>query len=213
MLNPSSIPPSEIIRRADVIWKRRGIRPKQHLSEPRPGAVTLMERRAHADRCEALPIELPDDMGESVPLLLHVGPCCLTDGVGRFDDRGIWLDKVCDSTEANIIIQAKDKEQAVFQLYRMYNLSPVIHGKLLTSLNETRVLMNGFIANLRPPNPAPTKETAGRKSQKRITRATAAVRIDLQLEESEVVDIANGSSQADTPGASQAQGGCQCEPK
>lgn len=69
ILNPSSISPSEIIKRADAIWKRRGIRPKQHLSEPRPGAVTLMERRAHADRCEALPIELPDDMGESMLLL------------------------------------------------------------------------------------------------------------------------------------------------
>lgn len=64
MLNPSSISPSEIIKRADVIWKRRGIRPKQHLSEARPGTVTLMERRAHADRCKALPIDLPDDMGE-----------------------------------------------------------------------------------------------------------------------------------------------------
>jgi len=64
ILNPSSIPPSEIIKRADVIWKRRGIRPKQHLSEPRPGAVTLMERRAHADRCETLPADLPDDMGK-----------------------------------------------------------------------------------------------------------------------------------------------------
>lgn len=63
ILNPSSIPPSVIIQRADAIWKRRGIRPKQHLSEPRPGAVTLMEKRAHADRCQALPPDLPDDIG------------------------------------------------------------------------------------------------------------------------------------------------------
>lgn len=63
MLNPSSFPPKTIIERANAIWARRGIRPKQHLSEPRPGAVTLMERRAHADRCEALPDDLPDDMG------------------------------------------------------------------------------------------------------------------------------------------------------
>lgn len=53
-----------IIERADAIWKRRGIRPKQHLSEPRPGAATIMEQRAHADRCETLPSVLPDDMGE-----------------------------------------------------------------------------------------------------------------------------------------------------
>lgn len=64
MLNPSSISPSEIIKRADAIWRRCGIRPKQHISEPRPGAVTLMERRAHADRCNTLPVDLPDDMGE-----------------------------------------------------------------------------------------------------------------------------------------------------
>jgi hypothetical protein len=62
-LFPSSIPPSEIIKRANAIWARRGIKPKQHLSEQRPGAVTLMERRAHADRCESLPVDLPDDMG------------------------------------------------------------------------------------------------------------------------------------------------------
>jgi UV DNA damage endonuclease len=64
MLNPSSISHSEIFKRADAIWRRRGIRPKQHISEPRPGAVTLMERRAHADRCETLPVDLPDGMGQ-----------------------------------------------------------------------------------------------------------------------------------------------------
>ncbi|CAA7271235.1 unnamed protein product [Cyclocybe aegerita] len=60
---PSSISPQEIIKRANTIFDRRGIKPKQHLSEPRPGAVTMMERRAHADRCENLPDDLPDDMG------------------------------------------------------------------------------------------------------------------------------------------------------
>lgn len=43
-------------------WKRKGIRVKQHLSEPRPGAVTVPERRAHADRCQSLPEALPEDM-------------------------------------------------------------------------------------------------------------------------------------------------------
>lgn len=77
MLNPSSISPSAIIQRADAIWKRRGIRPKQHLSEPRPGAVTLMEKRAHADRCSVLPRDLPDDMGKMEPFLpinIFIGP-------------------------------------------------------------------------------------------------------------------------------------------
>lgn len=54
---------------------------KQHLSEPRPGAETVMERRAHADRCQALPPDLPDDV--------------------------------------DLMIEAKDKEQAVFELYRI----------------------------------------------------------------------------------------------
>lgn len=53
----------DIVDRANAIFKRKGIRPKQHLSEPRPGAETLMERRAHADRCQSLPDELDDDMG------------------------------------------------------------------------------------------------------------------------------------------------------
>lgn len=109
-LNPSSIPPSTIIQRADAIWRRRGIRPKQHLSEPRPGAVTLMEKRAHADRCETFPLELPDDI--------------------------------------DLMIEAKDKEQAVLHLYRIYGLQPVIY------------------ASLRPPDMNPSKETKGRKSLK-----------------------------------------------
>lgn len=63
-LNPSSdLTPSEIIARTNAIFARRGIKPKQHLSEPREGAVTVMERRAHADRCQRLPEALPDDMG------------------------------------------------------------------------------------------------------------------------------------------------------
>lgn len=54
---------------------------KQHLSEPRPGAETVMEKRAHADRCKRLPPDLPDDV--------------------------------------DLMIEAKDKEQAVFELYRI----------------------------------------------------------------------------------------------
>ncbi|KAG6857694.1 hypothetical protein H0H87_004110 [Tephrocybe sp. NHM501043] len=66
-LNPSSIPPRAIIQRANAIFARRGITPKQHLSEVRPGASTLMERRAHADRCESLPQDLPDNMASLRP--------------------------------------------------------------------------------------------------------------------------------------------------
>lgn len=54
---------------------------KQHLSEPRPGAVTVMERRAHSDRCAKLPPDCPDDV--------------------------------------DLMLEAKDKEQAVFEMYRI----------------------------------------------------------------------------------------------
>ncbi|KAF9010589.1 UV-endonuclease UvdE-domain-containing protein [Cyathus striatus] len=127
LLNPSSIPPVDIIKRANAIWAYRGIRPKQHLSEPRPGAVTLMERRAHADRCESLPADLPDDM--------------------------------------DLMIEAKDKEQAVLQLYRMYNLHPVNRGNDIPVLPLAKAECS--VASLRPPNSSPTKETQGRKSAKR----------------------------------------------
>jgi UV DNA damage repair endonuclease len=89
MLFPSSIPPPVVIERANEIWKRRGIRPKQHLSEQRPGAVTLMERRAHSDRCEALPTALPDDMGKQSSTFCTVRLTHkLTTNVKRSYDRG-----------------------------------------------------------------------------------------------------------------------------
>ena len=78
---PSSRPPSVLIPLIAETWAKRGIRMKQHLSEPRPGAVSVMERRAHSDRCARLPPDLPDDV--------------------------------------DLMIEAKDKEQAVFELYRI----------------------------------------------------------------------------------------------
>lgn len=64
MLNPSpGLAPSAIIAQANEIFRRRGIRPKQHYSEPRAGAVGIMELRAHSDRCQGLPEGLSDDMG------------------------------------------------------------------------------------------------------------------------------------------------------
>lgn len=91
MLNPSpGLPPVRIMEEANEIFRRRGIKPKQHYSEPRDGAVGIMERRAHSDRCQILPQGLPEDM--------------------------------------DLMIEAKDKEQAVLQLYRTYDLYPVNHG-------------------------------------------------------------------------------------
>ncbi|KAL0956843.1 hypothetical protein HGRIS_002955 [Hohenbuehelia grisea] len=139
-LNPSSIPPSAIIARANAIFARRGIKPKQHLSEPRPGAETLMEKRAHADRCQRLPPDLPDDM--------------------------------------DLMIEAKDKEQAVLHLYRIYNLHPVIY------------------ANLRPPAEHQTKETKGRKSNKRA-KAKAQKELDDGEDEDAAIDSAGSGEEGE----------------
>ncbi|THU80485.1 UV-endonuclease UvdE [Dendrothele bispora CBS 962.96] len=153
-LKPSSFPPREIIRRTNAIFKRRGIRPKQHLSEPRPGAESLMERRAHADRCSSgLPTEL--------------------------EEEGVGMD-------VDLMIEAKDKEQAVFELYRMYGLVPC--GE----------------ENLRPPNPNQKKETNGRKSNKKKQnedgkvkaksprkkgKAKKIVDMDVESDEDESIDL------------------------
>ncbi|XAO26222.1 UV damage endonuclease UvdE [Cryptococcus bacillisporus CA1280] len=119
-LNPSASPPAELIPRIAEVWNKKGIKMKQHLSEPRPGAESIMERRAHADRCQTLPAELPDDV--------------------------------------DLMIEAKDKEQAVFELYRIYGLEDVVHD------------------NLRPPDPNPGMQTKGRKSNlKKKTKETGDV--------------------------------------
>ncbi|KAG9015053.1 hypothetical protein FRB90_004992 [Tulasnella sp. 427] len=113
---PSERPVKELIPIVNETWKRKGIRVKQHLSEPRPGAVTVMEKRAHADRCQSLPDGLPDDV--------------------------------------DLMIEAKDKEQAVFELYRIYGLEDVIWE------------------NLRPPKKEQTLATNGKKSAKTRNKKT-----------------------------------------
>ncbi|KIP10813.1 hypothetical protein PHLGIDRAFT_100657 [Phlebiopsis gigantea 11061_1 CR5-6] len=101
-INPSSLPLSELIPRINKTWEKKGIRVKQHLSEPRPETkkVSVMELRAHADRCTSLPDEV-----------VFMG----MDGAEGGGD---------------LMIEAKDKEQAVFQLYRIYSLQPVKHENL-----------------------------------------------------------------------------------
>ncbi|GAA5982412.1 hypothetical protein JCM11641_006975 [Rhodosporidiobolus odoratus] len=111
---PSSQTPHELLPRILATWSRKGIKPKFHLSEPRKGAETIMERRAHADRCQNLPNPLPEDM--------------------------------------DLMIEAKDKEQAVFHLYRIYNLHPTIHD------------------DLRPPALAETKQTARTANKKKTPK-------------------------------------------
>ena len=64
-------------------WKRKGITPKMHYSEPTPAAITGRQRRKHSPRVATLP-PCPDDM--------------------------------------DLMIEAKDKEQAVFELMRIFKL-------------------------------------------------------------------------------------------
>lgn len=88
-LLPSEHPTEQYLDRILAIWKQRGIKPKMHYSESRPGAKTVTERRAHSDRVKILPDGLP--AGDVVDLM----------------------------------IEAKDKEQAVFDLYERYGLFEV----------------------------------------------------------------------------------------
>lgn len=134
-LNPSASPPAELIPRIAEVWNKKGIKMKQHLSEPRPGAESIMERRAHADRCQTLPAELPDDV--------------------------------------DLMIEAKDKEQAVFELYRIYGLEDVVHD------------------NLRPPDPKPGMQTKGRKSNLK-KKAKEARDVDPLGEPVQLSDIEKG---------------------
>jgi len=66
-----------------------------------------MEKRAHARRCDALPTELLEAEG-----------------------AGWWRRAPGEREWVDLMIEAKDKEQAVFQLYRMYDLAPVIWENL-----------------------------------------------------------------------------------
>ncbi|CAG7848192.1 UV-damage endonuclease Short=UVDE [Serendipita indica DSM 11827] len=134
-INPSRRSAAELIPLINETWIRRGIKPKQHLSQPRPGAVTAMELRAHADRCDTLPADLPDDM--------------------------------------DLMIEAKDKEQAVFELYRIYGLHEVIHE------------------NLRPPAEDQGMRTKGRKStgtSKKVKKEETAPKVEEQPIDPEMID-------------------------
>ena len=65
-----------------------------------------MEKRAHARRCDALPKEL------------------------EAEGAGWWWRAPGEREWVDLMIEAKDKEQAVFQLYRAYDLAPVIWENL-----------------------------------------------------------------------------------
>ncbi|CAO3620182.1 unnamed protein product [Mucor fragilis] len=98
-------------------WTDKGIKPKQHYSESRNGAVTQMERRAHSDRVQNLPPTTDD---------------------------------------VDLMIEAKDKEQAVFHLYRLFDLETVDDDVWI------------------PQTGIESKQTGGRKSNKAARKKKAA---------------------------------------
>jgi UV damage endonuclease UvdE len=50
-INPGSVEDlPALVPVINETWKRKGMKPKQHYSESRPGAVSAIERRAHSDR-------------------------------------------------------------------------------------------------------------------------------------------------------------------
>ena len=73
----------DLFPRILATWKRKGITPKMHYSEPTPPAITGRQRRKHSARVATLP-PCPPDM--------------------------------------DLMIEAKDKEQAVFELMRTFKL-------------------------------------------------------------------------------------------
>ena len=72
-----------------------------------------MEKRAHAHRCSTLPAEL------------------------NAEGAGWWWRAPGDREWIDLMIEAKDKEQAVFQLYRSYDLAPVIWENLRPEQTDT----------------------------------------------------------------------------
>lgn len=129
MLRPSSLSPAQIVERAQAIFAKRGIPPKYHLSEPRPGAMNHRDRRAHSDRCMELPPDLPAD--------------------------------------ADLMLECKDKEQGVLEMYRIYGLFDVQHDVLRPPANDLTMSTAGRRSKLdgqggaTHPNPAkrsPTKK-------------------------------------------------------
>ena len=73
----------DLFPRIFATWRRKGITPKMHYSEPTPAAITGRQRRKHSARVATLP-PCPPDM--------------------------------------DLMFEAKDKEQAVFELMRIFKL-------------------------------------------------------------------------------------------
>ncbi|KAI9355173.1 hypothetical protein BD770DRAFT_324075 [Pilaira anomala] len=132
-LNPGNITDLiSLLPEINKTWTDKGIKPKQHYSESRRGAVTIMENRAHSDRVQFLPPTTDD---------------------------------------VDLMIEAKDKEQAVFQLYKKYNLETVNDEVWIAAKSGLE-----------------TTETKGRKSvKKRKTEKANLENLKLEEVEAEVL--------------------------
>lgn len=62
-LLPSEHPSEYYLDRILATWKKRGIKPKFHYSESRPGATSVKDRRAHSDRVKIIPPFMPAGNG------------------------------------------------------------------------------------------------------------------------------------------------------
>ncbi|KAL9054291.1 MAG: hypothetical protein Q9162_004249 [Coniocarpon cinnabarinum] len=100
-------------------WRRKGITPKMHYSEPTPAAITGKQRRKHNPRVASLP-PCPPDM--------------------------------------DLMIEAKDKEQAVFELMRTFKLPGYERlGDIIPHVREDEN---------KPVKPPPKKKATPKKKRK-----------------------------------------------
>lgn len=135
----------DLFPRILATWKRKGITPKMHYSEPTPPAITGRQRRKHSARVATLP-PCPPDM--------------------------------------DLMIEAKDKEQAVFELMRTFKLPG------FDSFND-------IIPHVRKddnkPWPTPKKKKTPKKKAKKVKNEdeeddpAAAVDEDIDAEEADPV--------------------------
>ncbi|KAI7899362.1 UV-endonuclease UvdE-domain-containing protein [Cokeromyces recurvatus] len=141
-INPGNITDLvSLLPTINKLWFDRGIKPKQHYSESRRGAVTAMEMRAHSDRVKRLPPTTDD---------------------------------------VDLMIEAKDKEQAVFQLFKLY--------KLETVKDDVWIPQKG----------SETTQTKGRKSIKTVVKKTKTANEEEEVIFKEATEVRRTTRQSAT---------------
>ncbi|GAA5806196.1 hypothetical protein HPULCUR_011727 [Helicostylum pulchrum] len=139
-------------------WTDKGIKPKQHYSESRRGAVTIMEQRAHSDRVQFLPPTTDD---------------------------------------VDLMIEAKDKEQAVFHLYKKYGLEPVdekvwIPAEDNLEITETKGRKSVQSLKRKAEKTALTEAKAKVKSGKKVVPKKEHAEQEQTVKEEEIPQILEG---------------------